>query len=169
VDSQRRLYALAGAMSVQTAELLKAQHRVVGAPGDVGDIPPRRRAQLGAAVRTYGAVAACCALTARLLLHERDAAGAGLDVLPVPPVVVVGANVLEPNPLSSWRATVRATAAALAELRDAKAAWSTLTDSADAELSAHVERMIQYVSEVGDILESSEPGAGSLKVNQREK
>jgi hypothetical protein len=161
MDSQRRLYALAGALAVETAELLKSVHRAVGAPGDASEIPPRRRGLLAAAARSYGAAAACSGLTARLLLVERDAAAQRLGDLPPPHLAEVGITFLEDKPQAAWRALVRACAAALAELGDARAAWVAAADEMGDPVVSTLETMMRYVDDVAGVLEVSEPPAHS--------
>jgi hypothetical protein len=156
MPSQRRLYALAGAMAVETAELLKTLHRLVGPPGESADVPPRRRGLVAAAVRTYGALGACSALTARLLLLERDAACQRLGELPGPHLPVVGVTVLEETDRASWRGTVRAVAAALAELADARDAWRATAEDGETAVTS-LETLMRYVDDVATVLESAEP------------
>ena len=154
---QRQLYALAGAMSVEAAELLKTVHRLVGQPGDVSDIPPRRRGLLSAAARTYGAIAACNALTGRVLLMERDAACCRLGEVYSPHLPIIGATALEESEPSTWRGTVRASAAALAELAASRDAWRSTTEEGEAALQG-VEALMRYVDEVASVLEAVDPG-----------
>src|SRR4051812_18371629 len=111
MDAERRCYALAGAMAVETAQLLKALHRLVGPPGELEEIPPRRRSLLPATTRTYSAAAACSALTARLLLAERDLVAGRLGESSAAHIAEPGVTILEATPLAAWRGTMRATAA----------------------------------------------------------
>lgn len=159
MSADRRSYALAGALSVDTAELLRELHRAVGAPGDTDDVPPRRRGLLPAAARTYGAAAACNALAARLLLQERDAAAKRLDDFPASQIAERGVTELEESDLSIWRATVRATAAAAAELASAVSAWQTTDDGAGEPVVRALKHLSDYVNELSQILERSEPSA----------
>jgi uncharacterized protein YhdP len=159
MEARRRLYALAGAMSVETAELLRSLHRAVGGPADVEEMPPRRRTLLPAAVRTYGAAAACSALAARLLLTERAVAAAGLADPAPPPVAERGVTVLEENDLAAWRATVRATAAAAAEINAAGKLWQAAGEFASDEVLDALSRLADYADELSQILERSEPAA----------
>jgi hypothetical protein len=155
MDSQRRRrYALAGALSVQTAELLREVHRVAGAPGDA---PARRQPVVGAAARTYGVAAACLALTARLLLEQRDLAVAEMMDVPPPGIAELGVTCREQDERAAWRSGVRVTAAALAELADARQLWAAAPDNMGDSVVALLDVMVGYVEEIARHLESSEP------------
>ena len=158
VTSRGRCYALAGALSVETAELLRELHRVVGAPGEVGEVPPRRRALMAAAARTYGAAAACSALTARLLLAERDSAAARLGEPVAPQLAEFGVTTLGGNgALADWRTTVRAAAAALGELMAAKSSWQATDDDLGDKVTVTLDALMGYVDDVATALEKLEP------------
>jgi hypothetical protein len=144
-------------MSVETSELLKGVHRAVGVPGHLTEVPPRRRALLAAAVQSYGAAAACSGLTAWLLLAERDAAAERIGEIVRPRVSVPGVTSLDAAPRSTWRATVRASAAASAELLEARAGWTGVADDAGEAAIAAIDRLLNYVDEIALVLEKSEP------------
>jgi hypothetical protein len=156
-SQRRRIYALAGAMSVETADLLREVHRAAGPPGEVADVPPRRRAMLSAAAMTYGAAAACSALNARLLLAERADASERLGDLPHPHLAEHGVTSLEAGELQAWRGTVRAAAATLSELLAAKSAWERTIDALGEPVVVVLESLIGYVDDVASLLEASEP------------
>jgi hypothetical protein len=75
VPDRATSYALAGAISVTSAELLQDVHRAAGGPSDdVSLLSDQQREIATAAAHARSAVAACSALVARLLIDERGAA-----------------------------------------------------------------------------------------------
>jgi hypothetical protein len=150
VDSHAHLYALAGALSVQTAELLKATHRVVGVPAPLEDLPPRRRGFLNAALKTYGAAAASSALTSRLLLMQRDLTSRMLGNLPL---LKDEFGAPEEAPAAALRKTVRALAMTHADIGAARIAWEETSDDLAADAIAALDTLARYLDDVVDVLE----------------
>src|SRR4051794_30876264 len=90
-------YALAGALSVTTSELLRRVHVAAGPPSvaDVASASQHRRATAVAAAQALSAAAACSALVTRLLIAERDAARRQLSELGRPQITETGVTILE--------------------------------------------------------------------------
>ena len=156
MDSRRRRYALAGAIAVRTGEFLRVVHAAVGAPTELD--PSRDRATILAAMRSYSAAAACSTLTARLLSAEGIDLQAGANA-----TNSVGERV-EPTHSSAgsaWRASVLASAAAIAELEAAKSSWQSVEHLPTRQVLAMIEALLSYGVELTHVLEADKPAPHS--------
>jgi hypothetical protein len=148
-DLRRQRYAIAGAMAVTVADLLRDVHSAADGAVD---------ADVAAAVaRAHGSAAACSAVAARLLLSERDAARAQFGIANSPPRAELGVTVLEGSSRASWAATVRAVAAAGTELVATKACWDAWDGEAGRPVQAALVSLMGYVEALAGLLETHAP------------
>lgn len=154
-----RSYALAGAFAVTTSELLRRLHDLAGGPGrrDLSTMTQHQRAVLGAAAHGYSAAAACSALTARLLLHERELVGAEVPGVAPPTRIELGVTALEGLDHMSWRVTTRVALAAHAEIETARGAWTQWGGPDSVEVQGLLATMTAYAENVLDLLDRTEP------------
>lgn len=164
MDPKREAYPFAGALCVAAGDLLARVHEAAGPPpsGDAEDLDGDRRRLAAAAAAGYGAAAACAALSARLLLIEREAMRDRLPEVGVPARYELGVTTLEATESRVWQATVRAAAAARGELATAAALWAVDGLAEHDGVSAAVTRLVSYVDELLPVLERIEPAEAGL-------
>jgi hypothetical protein len=160
MDAKREAYPFAGALCVTAGALLAQIHDAAGPPPARAGfhLPDDQRGLAVAAATGYGAAAACAALSARLLLIEREMTCEQLPEVPRSRALELGVTIVESTEAQAWRATVRAAAAARAELEVCVGAWSggkELTNAA--EVVATANRLIAYIDELVAVLERIEP------------
>jgi hypothetical protein len=157
MDPKREAYPFAGALSVTAGNLLAQVHESAGAPpsADASEWTADQRTLWAAAGRAYGAIAACSAVAARLLLIEKEALRQQVPEVGVPQRFELGATTLEASEARAWAATVRAAAAARGELAGCLSAWVDLP-GADRILRL-TGQLIDYVDELAAVFERIEP------------
>src|SRR4051794_13580357 len=146
-------------MTVTNSDLIRELHRAIGGPpgldGETGDSESMAVASAGA--RALSAAAACSAVVARLFLVERDEARVALRLLDPPQRLEPGVTALEESQHSVWSATVRAVAAAGAEVVGARSAWEVWDTEAASAVRSDLDTLLQYVDRLALLLESTEP------------
>lgn len=156
-------YALGGALSVATAELLRLVHRAAGGPvDDVASLTPQRRALVVAAVRARSAAAACSALVARLLILDRESARKQMHEVGRPDFVEPGVTTLEGIEPYVWQASLRAVKAARAEVAVAVEHWQGWDGSSAQEIEQQLVQLLGYVDDLTALLEAQEAAATSV-------
>jgi len=159
MDAKREAYPFAGALCVAAGNLMTAVHQAAGSPptDDVDDLSADDRRLWTAAGVAYGAAASCAALSARLLLVEREALREHVAEIDAPRRFELGVTTLEATEARAWRATVRAAAAARAELARCAALYSARERGSD--VADTVRQLTDYVDELAAVLERIEPNA----------
>lgn len=151
-QSRGERYALAGALSVTTAELLQQVHRVAGGPvADVDALSEDRRSTLAAAASARAAAAACSALVARLLIIERDALRRQLPEVSRPELVEPGVTSVELEPYL-WQASLRVVRATRAEVAAAVEQWQHCDGERAKPITLTLEQLLEYADALSDLL-----------------
>jgi hypothetical protein len=163
MNAKHEVYPFAGALCVTTGKLLTAVHRAAGPPpsADGGELLDSDRRLRTAAGVAYGAAAACSALSARLLLVEREALRERVAEIDAPRSLELGVTALDATETASWRSTVRAAAAAAAELSRCADLWSV--QNAAEGVQDLIFQLAAYVDELVAVLERIEPAEPSAE------
>src|SRR5579875_3272389 len=108
-DVRARCYAVAGALLITSSDCFRLLHLLTASPArhDATTVTGDRRAMIVAAAKSRAALAACAALTARLLLTERQRASADFPEIGGPSHAELGVTALERQGRPVWSATVR--------------------------------------------------------------
>lgn len=147
-DMRRQRYALAGAIAVTVADLLRDVHPLTA---------EKEERVLASVARTHSSAAACSAVVARLLLAERDAARVLLGVLDTPQRAELGVTALEAGVRSTWAATIRVVAAAATELVATQISWAELHVEGSDEIRRGLSALAGYVEAVAELLQEHAP------------
>ena len=151
-EARTARYALAGALSVTTSELLQQVHRVAGGPvEDVASLTESDRPVAVTVARARSAAAACSALVARLLIIDRDNARRELPEVGGPASVEPGVTTVELEPYM-WQASLRVTDAARAEVAVAAELWQNRDDADGSAIEQNLLRLLGYVDAVRELL-----------------
>lgn len=163
VDVKREAYPFAGALCVAAGNLLTSLHQIAGSPPTTGaqDLPGEARRLWTAVGVTFGAAASCAALSARLLLMERESLREQLTEIDAPLRFEFGVTTLEGTESRAWRGTVRAAAAARTELARCAGLWPS-QEFGDA-VPAAIQHLAAYVDELVAVLERTEPAEPSAE------
>jgi hypothetical protein len=170
-DARVQRYALAGAMAVKISDLLRHVHaagggRAVNLSTASGAAASSDDVSLVVRVsRALTVAGACSAVVARLAIMEREAAGAAIGIVDPPQRLEPGVTVLEALPHSTWAATVRAVAAAGAEISAVRPAWERAKGSDEQDVRGDLETLLNYVDRLAALLEVTEPGATGASEN----
>lgn len=158
--ARSQAYAIAGALVVTSADTFRLLHRVTGSPARqvIGKLTDKQRHRNVAAGRTRAALAACLALSTRLLIVERQYAARDLPEIGLPTQFEFGVTVLEGAGRPVWSAMVRATAASSTELSAALADWQRRPQDAVAkEIAANLDRLMGHLGVLAELLNATEP------------
>lgn len=148
VDTRAERYALAGALAVTTADLLRALHRAAGVPGEVASLSPQRRLLAIAAAKSRGAAGACSALVARLLIVERDEARRDVPDIGSPEYIEPGVTTVEGLAAYAEQVSRRAAIAARADVAAAAEQWQGWDGAAALEIEQLLLRALGYVDRI---------------------
>jgi hypothetical protein len=164
VEDRRRAYALAAGLAALVSQLLRRVHDIAGGPLSAPrSLPAHRQALRVAATDAYAAAAAGSAVSARLLLLERDAANREMSGVTLPRTLELGVTTLEGSQQRQQRATNRSFQAAAEAVDAAWKAWSTWGGPEAGEIQDLLLQMRDYLNELRG------PGESAPTSGQRSK